>query len=241
MNFSAWFGKNLPFILTGVGIGCAGAAMVVAFNNGKEAQMDILEAEQKKGEKLTVKEEIAIDIPYLITPGILAFTSSYCITRGSKILLDRGTAATVAYMAADAALKETREKTKELIGKKKETDVNDAIAKDAIKALPYNSNEVIITSNGDTLCLDKISGRYFKSDIERLKKIENVLNRRMIDTTFISLNEYYLEVGLSPVILGDELGWDIGRGLIEMRFSAQLTDNGEPCMVVDFDIGPKHY
>lgn len=241
MNFSAWFGKNLPHICTGLGIGLLASGIVVAFNNGKEAEVEILEAETKKGEPLTVKEEIKIDATHLITPFILSFAGPFFIARGSKILVDRESAAAVAYMAADVALRETREKTKELVGKKKADDVNDAIAKDAIKAIPASSSEIIITNNGDTLCFDRISGRYFKSDIETLKKIENKLNRKMMDTTFISVNELYLEVGLSPVILGDELGWDIGRGLIEMRFSAQLTDNGEPCIVLDFDVGPRHY
>ena len=32
------------------------------------------------------------------------------------------------------------------------------------------NKEVIITSKGDTLCYDSVSGRYFKSDIGTIKK-----------------------------------------------------------------------
>ena len=62
---------------------------------------------------------------------------------------------------------------------------------------------------------------------------------------YVSLNEFYWEVGLDSTPLGEEMGWHIDRGLIDMKFSTQLSDDDRPCLVVDYSIAPrydyKHY
>ncbi|MFR8351429.1 MAG: DUF6353 family protein [Blautia obeum] len=45
--------------------------------------------------------------------------------------------------------------------------MKDAVAKDKVEKNPVVTREVIITEKGNTLCYDAISGRYFKSDIEK--------------------------------------------------------------------------
>ena len=82
-------------------------------------------------------------------------------------------ALTTAYAISESALKNYQEKVVETIGKNKEQSVRDAMAKDAISKKQIQNSEVIITKKGDTLCFDVLSGRYFKSDIERIKRAEN--------------------------------------------------------------------
>ena len=53
--------------------------------------------------------------------------------------------------------------------------MRDAIAKDRIDKNPVSSREVIITEKGNTLCYDAVSGRYFKSDIDKLKRLKSSL------------------------------------------------------------------
>ena len=102
------------------------------------------------------------------------------------------------------------------------------------------TKEVIITGKGGTLCYDVISGRYFKSDIDKMQKIENQLNKRMMTSMYCSLNEFYSEVGLTSTDVGDELGWNIEEGLIDLYFSSQLSEDGQPCVVVNYMIPPKY-
>ena len=68
----------------------------------------------------------------------------------------------------------------------------------------------------------------------------NKLNRDMLDEMFISLNDFYYEIGLSNTKLGDDLGWNVSEGLIDLKFSSQLTDDGTPCVVMDYSIAPKY-
>ena len=127
-----------------------------------------------------------------------------------------------------------------MFGEKKHETVKDAIAKDKIEKNPIAMQEVIITEKGNTLCYDVLSGRYFKGDIDKIKKAENELNRQMRDEMYISLNDFYYEIGLENIKLGDELGWNINEGYIDLSFSSQLASDGTPCLVIDYAVAPRY-
>ena len=215
--------KHSPEILTGIGIAGMITTTIMAVRATPKALILI---EEKKEEidvdKLTpielIKTTWTCYIPAAITGGL----SIICLIGASSVNARRNAALATAYTLSESALKEYQEKVIETIGEKKEQSVRDSIAKDRIKRDPVTSKEVIITERGNTLCYDVISGRYFKSDIDKLKKVENELNRRMRDEMYISLNEFYYEIGLKPIGIGDDLGWNIDHGYIELNFSSQL-------------------
>ena len=97
-----------------------------------------------------------------------------------------------------------------------------------------------MTDNGDTLCYDSVSGRYFKSSIDQIKKAENSINRTVLTEMYVSLNEFYDELDLDHTKLGNDLGWNIDDGLIEIDFSSQIADNGKPCVVVNYSVAPRY-
>ena len=137
-------------------------------------------------------------------------------------------------------LNEYKDKVVETIGEKKEQTIRDKVAEEKMKKNPVSSSEVFITEKGNTLCYDTISGRYFKSDIDRIKRAENAINKQLLDEMYVSLNDLYDELDLDHTKLGDELGWKIDDGLVELYFSSQLADDGTPCVVMDFTRAPKY-
>lgn len=152
----------------------------------------------------------------------------------------RNAALATAYNLSTTALTEYKEKVIETIGEKKEQTVRDKVAEERIKKEPVNPSAIIVSGNGNTRCFDTITKRRFTSDIEAIKKIVNELNRRMINgEDYISLNDFYYELGLDGSSIGDELGWNVSDGLIELEFSAQLDTDGIPCIVIDYAIAPK--
>ena len=233
--------KHSPEILTGIGIAGMITTTVMAVRATPKALVLI---ENKKIEndtdKLTPVETIKATWKCYIPAAITGGLSIVCLIGASSVNARRNAALATAYTLSESALKEYQEKVIETIGKKKEQSVRDAIAKDRIDKNPVSSREVIITEKGNTLCYDSISGRYFKSDIDKLKKVENELNRRMRDEMYISLNEFYYEIGLKPTSIGDDIGWNIDRGYIELNFSSQLTDDGNPCLVIDYQVTPRY-
>ncbi len=233
--------KHSPEILTGIGIAGMITTTIMAVRATPKALILIEERKEEIDvDKLTpielIKTTWTCYIPTAITGGL----SIICLIGANSVNTRRNAALATAYTLSESALKEYQEKVIETIGEKKEQTVRDAIAKDRIDKNPVSSREVIITEKGNTLCYDAISGRYFKSDIDKLKKVENELNRRMRDEMYISLNEFYYEIGLNPISIGDDIGWNIDHGYIELNFSSQLTDDGNPCLVIDYQVAPRY-
>jgi hypothetical protein len=235
--------KHSPTILTGVGIAGMITTTILAVQATPKA-LRLLEekkADISETEKLppieVVKAAWKVYVPAVLT-GIL---STVCLIGANSVNQRRGAALAAAYSLSESALKEYREKVVETIGKKKEQAIRDDIAKDRVTANPVR--EVVVTDRGSTLCYDSLSGRYFKSDIETLRRTVNDLNRRMRDEMFISLNDFYCAVDnpdLGPTKLGDRLGWTIDKGYIDLGFSSQLTADGTPCLVLDYTVAPEY-
>ena len=233
--------KHSPEILTGIGIAGMVTTIVMAVKATPKALILIEEKKNEEGlDSLTPIETVKASWQCYIPSAIVGTVSIFCLIGASSANLRRNTALATAYTLSESALKGYQGKVVETIGDKKEQTVRDSIAKDKLDKNPVTTREVIITEKGNTLCYDAISGRYFKSDIDKLKKAMNELNRDMLNEMFISLNDFYYEIGLSNTKLGDDLGWNVSEGLIDLKFSSQLADDGTPCVVMDYSIAPKY-
>ena len=190
-------------------------------------------------DKLTVAETVKAAWKPYIPAAITGTASVACLIGASSVHLRRNAALAAAYHLSETALTEYKEQVIETFGKNKEKKVRDNVDRARVERTPCDDKEVIITGDGDTLCFDYHSGRYFKTSIDKLKKIENELNARLLREDYISLNDFYDELGLSFTQLGDDLGWHVEKGLIEFSFSSQLV-NDTPCLVLNYNVAPQH-
>ena len=233
--------KHSPEILVGIGIAGMITTTVLAVRATPKALCLLEEKKKESGtEALTPVETVKTAWkPYV--PALVSGTMSVaCLIGASSVSARRNAALAAAYTFSEATLRDYREKVVETIGEKKEQAVRDAVAKDKMEKNPVSNHEVLITEKGNTLCYDTLSGRYFRSDIDQIKKAENELNRRMRDEMYISLNEFYYEIGLENVKLGEDLGWNIQDGYIDLSYSSQLASDGTPCLVVDYKYAPRY-
>lgn len=236
-----WTAKHSPEILTGIGIAGMVTTTVLAVKATPKA-MQLIEAKKKEEnvDKLTVLETVKTAWKPYIPSFVTGAASIACLIWASSENARRNAVLATAYQISQTAFNEYKEKAVEVIGEKKESAIRDAIDKDRIEKNPVSKNEIIITEKGSTLCYDPISGRYFKSDIEKIKRAENELNKRMLHDMFgyVSINDLYDELGLEHIAIGEDLGWNVSD-LIDIHFGSQLTDNGEPCVVLDYSVAPK--
>lgn len=240
-NLSKEMVKRSPEILTGLGILGMGTAIIFAVKATPKAQRMIrVKKEELKVEELTKVDTIKATWKCYIPATSMFLLSAASIVASDKVSAQRCAAITTAYKLSESALTEYQEKVIEEIGKKKEQSIRDEIAKDHMEKTPVVSNEVIVTGDGDTLCLEALSKRYFKSNINKIEKVINKLNRKLISENYISLNEFYYELGLSPTKLGNDLGWNVDSGLIDVHFSSHLNEDGKPCLVIDYHIEPRY-
>jgi hypothetical protein len=87
-----------------------------------------------------------------------------------------------------------------------------------------------------------MSGRYFSSNREKIKRAENELNKRMIHDVFgyVSLNDFYDEIGLPRTDTGYILGWNVNK-TIDIDFDSHIADNGKPTIVLDYNLSRPEY
>lgn len=232
--------KHSPEILTGIGVaGMIGTVIMAVRATPKAIILLDKKKEETQTEKLTFTETVKTAGFCYIPTAITGVLSAACIIGASSINYKRNAALATVYALSETAFSEYKDKVVEIIGEKKEQTVRNEVLKDKVNNNPVSKNEVILTEKGDTLCYEPLSGRYFKSDIDKLRKSENELNKTMLNSDYITLNDFYNEIGLDNIGIGDELGWSISKtGYINMRFSSMLADDGTPCLVLDYNQGP---
>ena len=232
--------KYSPGILTGIGItGMIGATFMAVKATPKALYLIESKKEETEVEELTPVEAIKTCWKCYIPATLTTVLSAVCLIGASTVSAKRNAALATAYSISEAALREYQEKVVEVVGEKKEKAVRDAVAKNQIERDPVTKSEVvIIDSNSNTLCYEPLSGRYFKSTIDKIKKAEIKLDRQMIQEMYVSLNDFYWEIGLDGTDLGDKMGWNLSKGYMDLSFSSQLANDGTPCAVIVYGIPP---
>lgn len=232
--------KHSPEILTGIGIAGMITTTILAVKATPKALKKLEEVKKAEcKDELTAVETVKATWKCYIPSVVTGTASIACLIGASSVHVRRNTALATAYKLSETALTEYRDKVVETIGEKKEHLIRDEVNKERVENNPVRKNEVIITERGNTLCLDTISKRYFKSDMEKIKRAVNELNRRMILDMYVSVNEFYDELGLDHTSIGDDLGWNIDHGLIDIYFGSAIADDGTPCIVLDYQVAPR--
>jgi hypothetical protein len=193
-----------------------------------------------RDEKLTVLEIVKCTWHEAVPPLLMGSAAVCCFLGANSIHLRRTAALQGVYALTETAYKEYQAKVIKTLGESKEMKVREEIIQDRLDANPVSSNTVIITGEGETLCYDSTSGRYFKSHIEKLRRIQNNVNHDLLTEMWVTLNELYSEMDLDPIDIGDSLGWSTDA-LIDIVFTSKLTDTGEPCLVLTHRIMPSIY
>lgn len=260
--------KNSPTILTGLGVAGFFTSIVMAVNATPKA-MELIDEElfirmkkesnpnyigyeqfisvsEKQGyhiykrmSMLSFREKVEVAWePYLPAAG-MALISATAIIMGNRISVRRTAALASLYSIAETSLREYQDKVTETVGKKKAELLRGEVAQAEIDNNPLNDETLLQTPFGETLFYEELSGRYFLSDIEAIRKAENIFNQQLLSENVKTLNELYYEMGLEGTKIGDAAGWEVDKGLLEFIFSAKLAKGDRPCVVVGYKKMPQ--
>lgn len=241
--------RESPTILTVLGITGIATTAIMAVRATPKA-LYLLEDERTKRYKDESKRKpiSKIDTVKIVwkcyLPAVLVgVATAGCFVSANSINLRRNAALASLYSVAEASLKNYQEKVIEVIGKNKEEKIQDALVQDKLDQNPASKSEVIITGKGETLFFDSWSGRYFKSDMEKVRKAQNDLNHALLggNEIYLPLNSLYYELGLEGIDAGSEIGWSFDYGMLEIKFTSKITDTGVPCIVMGYLIHPKFF
>ncbi len=240
---------NAPVILTAIGVGGSISSVILAVK-GSFRSSAILEEERERiyretPNALNTVMEIKFSKrqyvellwkEYLPAAGTLSVTVA-AIILANRINTKRPAALAAAYSLSEKAYGEYREKVVEKFNANKERQVRDEIAQDHVTANPPTDAQIIITGNGDVLCHDLPTGRYFKSNMEKLRSVQNDINAQVNEVGHATLSDFYVALGLTTTPYSEALGWTSSK-LMEIHFSAVLTDESQPCISINYVVEP---
>ena len=232
---------NSPAILTAIGVtGTLTTAYLAGRASFKAAEI-IREREEEDGHavdpRIRLKHRTILTWKLYLPAAGTAVLTVTAIISANRIGSRRTAAMAAAYSLTEKAFEEYRQKIREKFGENKEREARDELAQDRVNENPVSSREVIITSGGEVLCYDQHSGRYFQSDMETLKKAQNDTNYQVLNDFYASLGDFYHRIGLPATSYSEEVGWNSDK-MMELQFSTTLSEDGRPCLAIDFAVAP---
>lgn len=225
-----------PTILTSGGVA---GVLTTAYLTGRaswigaELIMRVEEDRDLTQHPLTTFERFKMVGALYIPAGVSGALTIASIVGANQVSANRAAAAGTAYALTERAFEDYKAKVAEQFGAKKEQGVRDAVAQDRVAASV--GSQLVVVDDGKVLCYEMYTGRYFQSDMESLRRAMNDLNFELMNGChYVSLNSWYHMIGLTGTGGGDDLGWDTDR-LMELKFSATLSDDGKPCIAFDYN------
>lgn len=228
---------NSPTILTVAAVAGVLTTVVLVAKAAPKAHMDILNEQSERADELDLTDKVLLSYRHYIPATVTGGITIACIIGANTINMKRTSALAGAVGLSEIAFKNYRDKVVEHIGEKKETKVHDEVMQDVVSRNPLADNQVIITGNGTALFLDNFAERYFESDMESVRRAVNDINEQIFGSDSASLNDFYNRIGIKGSKIGDEVGWTQTNKL-DIRYSATLTDDGRPCVVIDYRTSP---
>lgn len=224
-----WVKHNPQVLITGLGIA---ASVATAITSGKTHAKAIA---NDKGESKNLldfaKRNWMTYVPAALSLGvtIFAFTSLH------KVSYKRYQALAAAYSVSQLDLSELRSRMAEQVKVLKE-GASEKDKEVATKKLPEST--MVIFGDEQMLCKDAITGRTFRSTPELLRKYCNNISEDLLNYGSCPLNDFYSQINLSQVGIGDELGWEGGK-TIEPQFRPVILESGSPAIEVAITPAPQ--
>lgn len=238
-TFGRFVSNNSPKILTGMAVAGVISTTVLAVKATPEAIEQIDQAKLRKhdaseDEAFTPMDMVKAAWACYIPAAAVGTVTIACVIGGSTISSKRNAALMSLYSITETGFREYQEKVISSIGSQKEQKIRDEVAKDRIERDPVTSREVIvIAGGGDVLCYDSISGRYFQSDVESIRRAVNDVNEKIINESYASQNDFYRLLGLPSTQYNDEIGWSTDN-MLNVDFTTVMSDDNRPCISINY-------
>ena len=245
-----WGSNHSAALYTAVGsaagVGAILSGIFVTPENTRILDNEKLERERRGEPPLTFWQAVKLVGPSYIPCILLGRTSVACAILNT--LKEERKIATLAglYSLSEKNFEEYRKKVEDLFGKNKERKVRDGIAEDKANDILSRPHTVILTGNGDYLCLDAWSNTLFKSSQLAIEKARIKILDELRGCMYMSLEEVYDHMDLPRHMdcngnyLTDysDIGFTVDD---QLEFIYTYTGNdqsGEPMMVITFNPPP---
>lgn len=234
---------NSPGILTGLGVAGAVTTAVLAGRAGYLAGMDastqyheaVQEGEDLPEHLLEPKHLVKTYWKGFIPAGAVGATTIASIIMANQIGSRRTAAITAAFKLSEQLSEEYKDKVTKTLGLQKEEKMRSELAAEKMEKDPPPAGMLII-SGSDVLFLDELSGRYFHSQVETVKKAVNDINYKVNNYFHASVTDFYELIGLEGTKFSDSIGWNTDE-LLDVQFTATMYQD-KPAIMLGYNHGP---
>jgi hypothetical protein len=183
--------------------------------------------------ELTNQEKFELTWQCYVPAAISAAVGISAIIFAAHVNERRNAALMSAYSVVEKSYGEYRAKTLAKVGKNKEQAIRDEINQDRVTENPPGKNELIIITEGNVPCRDSFSGRYFDTNMQALRKVENDINWEILNNGYASLSDVWDKLGLQHTTGSDDIGWNTDRQF-ELKVTTTVTTDDRPCFSIEF-------
>jgi ribosomal protein L18E len=240
--------ENATLLLTAGGVVGTVATGVLAARGGvKYAQIlrvkqdEILEGidpDANGAEEISIPtaEKVKIAAIHFAPPVIVGGATIVSIIMAHRMSSAKIAALAAAYGLAERNLSEYKEKVAEKLTGPKNAAIGEEISQDRVnKSDGYQS---IVIVEGEVLCFDEPTARYFRSTMEKIRKAVNTTNAEILNSGWVNATFFYHELGLPATSWTDDMGWNTDQ-LIDMKYDTVRSPDDRPCISIDFNVLPK--
>ena len=231
------YGGAAGVVITAVLTGRAGfkAAEIIRNEELKHIQpegvTDIVDGEANKTMGLSKTQKLVLVGPHFVPPALTGTATIVSVIMANKMSAKKVAALIAAYGYAERNLEEYKEKVAEQLTGPKQQKIDDELAQDRVNKTPGHENIVIV--EGEVLCFDEPTGRYFRSTMESIRTAVNATNAEILRSDWATASFFYEELGLPGTTWTDEVGWSHDN-LLDLKFSTVLSPDNKPCIAIDF-------
>lgn len=231
---------NSPGILTGLGVA---GTVTTAVLTGKAAYSSALEIDRKNAikrdlgeDELDGKEKVQLVWKEFIPPAAVGVVTIAAIIGANQIGSRRAAAFAAAFKLSEQLSEDYKKKVVETLGLQKEEKMRSELAAEKMRQNPPPPG-MIIVAGSDVLMYDELSGRYFKGQVENVKKAVNEINHQVLNYYCASLTEFYEKLGLTATSFSDSTGWNTDE-LLDVQFSPTMTEDQQPAIMIGYNHEP---
>ena len=242
-NAAQVLSNNSPTILSGIAATTSVVTAVLASRASFAAADDIREEAERRNmmqvtpKPITTQEKVVMVWKHYIPAAATGTVTVVCIIAAHRIGAKRAAAMAAAYTVSREAFAEYKDKVAEKIGIAKEQKMRDEIAQDQVNKNPASNNQVIVTGTGKVQCYDSITGRYFLSNAETIRRAENLVNREINHNMYVTATQFFEHIGLPGTPYSNEIGWNTDYPLT-VKFTTVISEDDIPCLSINYEWFP---
>lgn len=193
---------------------------------------------------LTTTDKVKLVWPHFVMPVAVGSGTVAAIIFSHKMSAQKIAGLAAAYGLAERNLADYKEKVAEKLTGPKAQAIGEEISQDRVNNAGPPQNVVII--EGDILCFDEATDRYFHSSMEKIRSAVNQINAQILSEDYADASDFYHALGLNATRWSGEVGWNSDH-MLELKYDTVNAPDGRPCLAISFvnfprqDFIRKHY